>query len=54
MHYIKGEDVEIRFGINAKYRSVIFSCPSCSVAITTMVDPILLNNDLLDRLKKPR
>jgi predicted RNA-binding Zn-ribbon protein involved in translation (DUF1610 family) len=36
----------------AKYKAIIFSCPSCGVAIGAQIDPILLADYLAKTKKK--
>lgn len=36
----------------AKFRAIIFTCPSCGVAIGSQIDPILLADHLTKRSKQ--
>lgn len=48
--YVKAEAIEIRASTKDKYKGISYSCPSCHSVLSVSMDPLALNQNILNRL----
>jgi hypothetical protein len=50
--YAKGEPIDIKVGKSEAYKGVSYLCPSCRSVLSVSMDPLALNQNLVNRLMK--
>jgi hypothetical protein len=48
--HAKAESIEIRVGTTDKYKGISYCCPSCRSVLSVSMDPLALNQNLVNRL----
>jgi len=48
--HAKAEPIDIRVGTTAEYKGISYYCPFCHAVLSVGMDPLALNQNLVNRL----